>query len=561
LVQAVLLSQRDKTYKDIIESLLFKHLGVTMNSTVNAIVAAHSGLKAQTLTFSPAIDSILAAAGLTKGSITSTTQSIELTLKASRNLFSSFKNQPSLPDFSNSVGLITAFLNFADPKLARDFATFARVVSDFTVGISRLTASGSNTRNLLSNTNLTFAAIGNLVGLISQGADQQLLSVIAEQVVAIRNDLKMLHQQMHTRFDQLDVKLNNIFLSLSNDLDRISADLKGIQSDTNKVLAELNTLQYRLNKLEERLNIVAQSLSIDAKRARSEECLGAKQWTPYDPPTPREYSACLVEFLTWATHSAYSPIFIGQTYNRIFEAKSLNDPTIVDSLLEEPLYSPLERLELLARIKRALIGQSTQNANSIPFPNAVTWIVGSESYLLELSHWQSFYSNRVFPGEDLERLLSSGREIASAMSEINIGDGKTAGGKSFYNAIIENYKKSVREFDQTLEGLEAEFRSDHGIFSKEGAFDIWLPPIEATGYVPLRLYAEVNPREKEYVKPEEKSYRLNLDKTYSSRYIPPWLLVLEQLGYGEIRTYWGIVDYKQSFPKAPPAPLGWFWRH
>lgn len=302
-------------------------------------------------------------------------------------------------------------------------------------------------------------------------------AMILSQLREIQHTLSIMRDEMHYRFDRIEVSLNEIYGGLLRALAQIDLDIGRVNGRVADIQATLLEFELRLNRLQASIYFYLNDLSNRMTNKSVTYCLDFTEL--YAPAVLDEvdYRHCQSDFLTWA---------ISDSRDRLaspLPASSPSQPSFSGEVRQFPLPS---KINLLMQVASQL--DSSYLPPSQNLANPVVWAAGSEAYI-QMARQSPAYFDK-YPAEGVNRLTGTGKELESFLSLLVMTSSKKPGPNyRLIDNLVSNYLKSTDLFVKNGNDIGKDF-TDH-----EGhGLDLWKDANQATTYTAdaLNSAAELN---------------------------------------------------------------------
>jgi Bacterial Ig domain len=291
--------------------------------------------------------------------------------------------------------------------------------------------------------NLTTEAIGIVDGL-NDGppVDQQ----IFDQVVALRQQVEQMRQEMNERFDRIDRQLNIMYNTMIAGFDAIGDQIGDLQSDVDELVRDMAVARSQLRRLEAALYGVAQDILLTDLTSETNLVLDYRDENGidllYSGGSP-DFITASESFFTYATVTSLSESFAGSRTN-----PTVNVDNADEYIGSAPVAAYINDLAVLPQS----LGLPAL-ANSI-LPGIEPWSQAASAYAQlarenpwyfayryrkQLEDYNSDPQNESLP--ELDRIIQSGDQLVSFVNTIRETDSN--GDSALFDQLIMNYKGAV----------------------------------------------------------------------------------------------------------------------
>jgi len=341
----------------------------------------------------------------------------------------------------SSVYLLATFANFlGNSDLAHTISTTGNATIQVVDGLQKYNAAISVSQTSLAKVATSVTLAANWVGaglaiasLMQPGGNTD--QIIIDQLKAIRQQLVQLRQEMHERFDRIDLRLNELFLQMSNQFDVLvnllnsqQVSLSEISATTARLDQALLQLNFGLTDLESRLeDYIKNGFNRDLDQ-KLEDCFGENQ------PTAATFMDCLKGLRYDALDVKLDPL----------QTAPVDDDSILKWAAARPLTASYG---YMARIggRQPFDDKEMQTLQS-QVVNPVEWSFGVDAYLGIVMKWPQLANNVNM--EDVQKLTSAGntlRRMATASRK-----------PALYKRLSDNYDTKLAALKSSLQGAEDE---------------------------------------------------------------------------------------------------------
>jgi hypothetical protein len=367
-----------------------------------------------------------------------------------------------------------------------------------------------------------------IVSLLQPGVSSDQL--ISEQLNAIRKQLVQLREEMHERFDRVDLRLNQLFLQMSDQFDALVKLLNGDQVS----LAEINAATVRLDEGLLELNLGLSRLEANLQEyfkivynqeidRRLESCFKSNR------VTQQSFIICLSDLRYEALEANVKLDPLRNT--------AVDDETIFKTSTVRPL-SP--SYVYLARVgASAPFGSHEMTTLENQLVNPVEWSFGVDAYLGLLLKYPRFGTSASH--QDLVDMRAAGdtlRKMALASRQLTL-----------YEALLKNYSVKRDALKVDLQAAEDQYAQDH----VPGANPFRVGPKAFNYRVPAAVQSGfLLPCSQPSADFVLSSKTLSLPSNIQTL-IPKNYLMAETLGVGKIELCYEVPQYFEEFSGKRPA--------
>lgn len=297
-----------------------------------------------------------------------------------------------------------------------------------------------------------------------------------DQVVALRQQVEEMRQEMNARFDRIDRQLNLMYSTMVTGFNQIGDQIGDLQGDVDAIARDMVVVRSQLRRLEAALYGVAQDILLSDLTNETNVVLDYRDENgvdlPYSGGSP-DFITASESFFTYATLTALSESFAGSRTN----------PTVTVENAEEYLGNGAVTgyLNDLAVLPNAL---GVSSLSGVDLVGLEPWSQAASAYaqLARENPWYFAYrygrqvadysadpDNESLP--ELDRIELSGEQVMTFIENIRETDGD--GNSVLFDALVQNYKDATAELQAVIDaeiaaGLPAEFVGGNGV-----VFDYW----------------------------------------------------------------------------------------
>jgi hypothetical protein len=236
----------------------------------------------------------------------------------------------------------------------------------------------------------------------------------AREVRVLREAVDTLREQMHGRFDHVELALDSVFIVLDTRFGRleqlVASSNRDVQQQIRSLHGDIAALGERLDRMEGSLLSYMQA-GFDREYNRTLVlCLEHREryLPPFDQMDFATFTGCLASFRARAVQDARDALLTDQS-------TGVDDASLAAALADTSLYSLGRRATLLGRVAEQRFGYGAMRGGR-GIANPVEWAVASQAYLRMLHDWPE-HARAVAPG-DLEAMRLAGNEAAAALAAI-----------------------------------------------------------------------------------------------------------------------------------------------
>lgn len=299
--------------------------------------------------------------------------------------------------------------------------------------------------------NVVTEAIG-LAGVLNAGpsVDEQ----IFDQVVALRQQVEEMRQEMHERFDRIDQQLNIMYSTIVSGFNAIGNQIGDLQSDVDAIIRDMAVVRSQLRRLEAALYGVAQDLLLTDLTSETNVVLDYRDENgidlAYNNSTPNFITAS-ENFFTYATLTAQSEAFVGSRSN-----PTVNLGNADQYVGDGPVSGYLNDLAVLP------VSLGVPSLSNVDLTGIEPWSQAASAYaqLARENPWYFAYrygrqvadynadpQNESMP--ELDRIMLSGDQLMSFVEQIRATD--VDGNSALFAALVDHYKDAASDFQAAVD--------------------------------------------------------------------------------------------------------------
>ena len=296
-----------------------------------------------------------------------------------------------------------------------------------------------------------------------------------EQIVALRQQVEAMRQEMNARFDRIDQQLNIMYNTIVFGFDQIGDQIGDLQDDVDSLIADMAATQSQLRRLEAALYGVAQDILLTDLTNEANVVLDYRDENgvdlPYSGGSP-DFITASESFFTYATVTSLSESFAGSRTNPTLTA---NDTAVIEGT--GPVGAYLNDLAVLPQG----LGLSPLVSNELPGIEPWSQAASAYAQLARENPWYFAYrydkqiedfnndpENESMP--ELDRIIRSGDQLVSFIDAIRSTDEN--GDSELFDAIVHEYKDAASAFQDAIDAEIEAYLPDY--FKGNGvAFDFW----------------------------------------------------------------------------------------
>jgi hypothetical protein len=358
------------------------------------------------------------------------------------------EEQKEIDAAASAAKVLGALVGLTDPKAGQKMEKAATALFSIVTAINKYAeavAGKSAADAIFSAAALglagnIFGAVTTLVGLFSESGpslDQQIL----EQVAALRQEVRALHQEMRQSFERIDVKLNVIFEAMMTEFAKLNITLAG---HTEALIDIQNALAAQQLRLEEVAAIILAAIGhveLQGARLAVTRYIGHLDTYGVPIPTEKEYQDTENEFYFAATETSTHEPFV-------VPPSRASDSTVQPATVLDD-HGEANAIGYLARLAHFRDPSVPEPADLVPNPGV--WNFGAQAYsLLQLQNPEyaadvlSFRADQVAAAG--ERIIQTARSFSQPAAAPD-----TAGHRT--NAV---FKSLVQDYGNAVAALSAE---------------------------------------------------------------------------------------------------------
>lgn len=302
-----------------------------------------------------------------------------------------------------------------------------------------------------------------------------------DQVVALRQQVEEMRQEMNARFDRIDQQLNLMYSTMITGFNQLGDQIGDLQGDVDAIARDMVVVRSQLRRLEAALYGVAQDILLSDLTNETNVVLDYRDENgvdlPYSGGSP-DFITASESFFTYATLTALSEAFAGSRTN----------PTVTVENAEEYLGNGAVTgyLNDLAVLPNAL---GVSSLSGVDLVGLEPWSQAASAYaqLARENPWYFAYrygrqladynadpDNESLP--ELDRIELSGEQVMAFIEKIRETDGD--GDSVLFDALVQNYKDASA-------GLQAQIDAEiaaalPAVFTNNGKMlDLWMGNVQA----------------------------------------------------------------------------------
>ncbi|WP_235737559.1 hypothetical protein [Nocardioides alcanivorans] len=371
-----------------------------------------------------------------------------------------------------SVWIVDKF----DPEAAKQIEEVGKVV---TKTANQLIEIGTHVLNGVMNvvSGNWVAAAGNLIGGImgvfglfddssSQPAPDPVLVALEDLTVQIED----FRQEMHERFDRIDLALNTGFTAMTDGLNQILVALGDVNADLSEVKSNLVNVQSSLIRLEARLFTSFRAVEGRQVAQAINSAIGYRERTGA-PMLLQQFEDWAGFFYTGATSSAKDAVAMAPV------AASYDAVSIAHQLDENPLDM---NVEFLSQYAAEAGGTRLASAGSLVNPR--DWALSARALELLMLENPEF----VTPTwrRRLAEVRTEGVKLRTALAKIHAEDAASGTGSALFNSLLLEYRTDWRAVDGAVRAAMQPV-----LDTVPGGVDLWKGPRQS---VPAPVLANTN---------------------------------------------------------------------
>jgi hypothetical protein len=331
-----------------------------------------------------------------------------------------------------AIDLLSTFVGLVDPKLGRELAVAGRAgleIYEAVVNYTQMAATFGSLGSGLGAVVLTGSVVGSMMNVTSlfgeSGPPPEQL--ILEELRALREQVAQLHQDMHDRFDRVDVALNEIYTTINDRFNQVDLQLGKIRGDIKQIQQDLLRVELALYQLEARNHEIMVAAARRDLLMAINGAIGYKERTGLDMPYQPDYVTYENLFHSWAAIHAFDALSTGPT------KRSYTDADVLRELRTYPLDVNLNYLNTWLGVH----GRPALAQNLLPNPSI--WGLASQAYSQFALDWPS-HARRIAPIRAQE-VKGVGDALQAALQRIVITDANRAN-FGLFEELLDYYTRS-----------------------------------------------------------------------------------------------------------------------
>jgi hypothetical protein len=321
------------------------------------------------------------------------------------------------------------------------------------------------------------SAATSAIGLVNDldgnpSVDEQ----VFDQVVALRQQVEQMRQEMNARFDRIDQQLNIMYNTMINGFNALGDEIDDIGTQVDELVREMASARSQLRRLEAALYGVAQDILLTDLTNEANVVLDYRDENgidlPYSGGSP-DFITASESFFTYATVTALSEAFVG----------SRSNPTVTVANAEEyfgdgPVSAYLNDLAVLPQE----LGQPPLVLSDLPGIEPWSQAAAAYAQLARENPWYFAYRyNRQLEDfntdpmnespPELDRIIQSGDQIVGFIDAIRETD--DMGDSDLFATLIQNYKDAVAAVQIEIDAIITSELPDLFIGENGTVLDYW----------------------------------------------------------------------------------------
>jgi hypothetical protein len=366
----------------------------------------------------------------------------------------------------SDVGTIEAYASFT-----RDYSQIAletnEQVAQVETGVKLATSLGLAVGGAyFGNPEIT---VGALVSLGSVALDLALAEKKApsvdeqtfDQLVQLRQQVEQMRQEMNVRFDRIDRQLNTMYTQIGVGFAAIGEDIGDLTADVGVLVLDMAVARSELRGLEASLYGVANSVLLQDLTFETDLALDFRADELGDFPyrdLDTNFVTASTIFYNYATSVATDPVFAGP----------LPDGVTIDNVndIMAAGYSTTQFINDLAALPQAF-GLGTLAPAALV--GIEPWSQASAAYaqLARENPWYFAYRNGGGAADELAEIIRDGDRVVDFIEAVR--ETEADGSSPLFDALVQNYKGAVTEFQSAVDASIVEFLPDA---FKNGAYKL-----------------------------------------------------------------------------------------
>lgn len=386
----------------------------------------------------------------------------------------------------SGVYLLSTFIGFADPDAGKKVGVIGNsfiTIADSMNKISKL-ESVFSAGGLIASGNI-LGAVMNVVSLFGEtGPTPE--QMILEELGELKQLVYQLGEQMHDRFDRVDMQLAQIYQRFSAEFDQVNFRLGVIQYN----IDSLQNLTLELRESIARLELRMQELFQAQEARRFTELL----------LTLQEYEAGVLTMSSDAFVAQVRSFYQVATSNSLDEiaAPTANRPTTDAHLAQQlvgtndNLTANLNYLNTVILSRGWMAGRGLLTGTNTQIASASEWMSGSDGMIRLFARWPQFArSDPFFVNARLNPAIATGETLRTALERITLErSGTQWQTNALWGHLVKNYTNKAAQFLTALHNFELEQRvalvaqGDTSRIHDAPYVDFWGVVNQSTLYVP-----------------------------------------------------------------------------
>jgi hypothetical protein len=291
------------------------------------------------------------------------------------------------------------------------------------------------------------SAVTGSLGLVSDlNAGPTVDEQVFDQVVALRQQVEQMRQEMNERFDRIDRQLNIMYSTMINGFNALGDEINDIGNQVDELVREMTAARSQLRRLEVALYGVAQDILLTDLTSEANIVLDYRDENgvdlPYAGGSP-DFITASESFFTYATLTSLSEAFVGSRTNPTVTAANA-----LEYVGDGPVSAYLNDLAVLPQ------GIGLPPLVISDLPGIEPWSQAASAYaqLARENPWYFAYRyNRQLedfnadPGNEsppeLDRIIQSGDQIVRFVDAIRETD--DMGESALFSKLVEEYKTAA----------------------------------------------------------------------------------------------------------------------
>jgi predicted DNA-binding protein YlxM (UPF0122 family) len=439
----------------------------------------------------------------------------------------------------SALYILTFAAGRVDSQAAERMQTMTVAMLDLAKAInsySGAVSEGENENQATANLSLNIAATTiRLISVIKSGPRKDPNEIISNQIAAIAENIDLLRQQMHARFDLVDTRLDRLFevtvkgyreaLEFYVDVD---LSLSQIKSRIGQTQRSIYKLANQMATFEERMSLY---LSDQYRREFDDALLVALLWRDdFSEDMPFEsFTSHIKTIENWGIAYAKRPVVAGVVDIDLAD----------DALIAERLGTGAERnVNLLALLAQDRLGV-TSNIRTGDLANPLEWAIAASAYLQLASDWPEHYARTSVDG--IDRLLEVGAQFEALL--VGIRGMNVDSGYSLLQALVANHENRLKALESSLNAHEIRWLIDEKLQS----IDLWSNEQKSASFIATDRFLTNCENFKEPIK-------IALPTDLAAQ-LPQPFVAAEQLGLGETEICVRQLSFQPTMILHPQAYL------